>query len=293
MPCESRAETLLAHPRFEAVIQAQARRLLDAHAAEPRLAAPFATQQRWLMGHAGLACYFRGLTGQSPDGVAYGAFLDAVQKHALASRNTAAAFFNEALKYGIVRAAAADGVAQPRVVVPAEGAVRLLMHWHLLHLSTLDALDGNSRSQRFAAEGFAGLARMQPLVADGLLASPAVRDPGPTYSLFTWADEGGVLMERMIVGMAGLDPVERMPTDITSVTALASNLALSRTHTGRKIAAAEALGSLGWMGRRGRSPLWISLGFRREYAQAQAAKLAIVDTAFAKAGFAAASQVFA
>jgi hypothetical protein len=37
------------------------------------------------------------------------------------------------------------------------------------------------------------------------------------------------------------------------------------------------VGGIGWSGHRGRSPLWISLGFYQEYAMAQAHKLLIVD----------------
>jgi anti-sigma-K factor RskA len=41
------------------------------------------------------------------------------------------------------------------------------------------------------------------------------------------------------------------------------------------------MGSLGWSGFRGKSALWVSTGFWREYHAAQAVKLAIVDAAFA------------
>jgi len=285
MSIEARVVTLLNHPAFEAAIQAQARELLRAHEAGPRLGSLFSTQQRWLMAHAGLARFFRGVTAHGATGISYRSFIEVVQEHALASRNTATAFLEEALHYGIVRPVSGEGPIRLRSVEPAEEVLQLLLHWHLLHLATLDALDGGSRREILAAEGVAGVMFLQPAVADGLLGSPVIRDPGATYTLFTWADEGGLLMDRMIAGMANLGAIEQMPTDITSVTALSSNLALSRTHTGRKIAAAEAMGSVGWTGRRGRSPLWISLGFRKEYALAQAAKLAIIDDAFVETGF--------
>jgi hypothetical protein len=57
-------------------------------------------------------------------------------------------------------------------------------------------------------------------------------------------------------------------------------LNLSRTHLSRKLKDAEALGSLGWQGKRGESVMWVSSGFRRECATAQAVKLAIIDDAF-------------
>jgi hypothetical protein len=61
---------------------------------------------------------------------------------------------------------------------------------------------------------------------------------------------------------------------------LAQRLNLSRTRLGRKFAEAEAMGSLGWSGPRGKSPLWVSADFRREYHGAQAVKLAIIDAAY-------------
>ena len=78
---------------------------------------------------------------------------------------------------------------------------------------------------------------------------------------------------------------ERIPTDVTSISELSRSLNLSRTHLGRKFAEAEAIGSLGWSGARGKSPLWVSAGFRREYHSAQAVKLAIIDAAFEAVAF--------
>jgi len=40
------------------------------------------------------------------------------------------------------------------------------------------------------------------------------------------------------------------------------------------------MGSLGWSGTRGKSSLWISDAFWREYHIAQAVKLTIIDSAF-------------
>jgi hypothetical protein len=49
----------------------------------------------------------------------------------------------------------------------------------------------------------------------------------------------------------------------------------------RRFSRHARLGGLGWTGARGRSALWISAGFWREYHTAQAVKLAIIDAAFA------------
>jgi hypothetical protein len=88
-------------------------------------------------------------------------------------------------------------------------------------------------------------------------------------------------MDRLIAGCRGeADGTDRISIDVTSVSGLAQGLKLSRTQLGRKFAAAEAIGSFGWTGARGKSPLWVSAGFRREYHTAQAIKLAIVDAAF-------------
>jgi hypothetical protein len=73
---------------------------------------------------------------------------------------------------------------------------------------------------------------------------------------------------------------ERIPTGVLSITAMAEWLKLSRTHLASKLRDAEAMGSIGWQGKRGHSVMWISAGFRREYATAQAVKLAIIDAAF-------------
>lgn len=96
-------------------------------------------------------------------------------------------------------------------------------------------------------------------------------------------------MDRFIAGMeartedGALQQDGRYLTDVTSITYLAQLAGLSRAHVSRKLAAAESIGALGWSGPRGRSPIWISEGFRREYAGVQAGKLAIIDGAFAEA----------
>jgi hypothetical protein len=152
---------------------------------------------------------------------------------------------------------------------------------HTLHLATLDRLDGGARVAKFNANP-ALLRAIQPLIADGLIGTKEVREPERTFSLFTWVNEGGIVMDRLIVGcqQASSDGLARIPTDVTSVSALAQRLKLSRTQLRRKFAEAEAMGSLGWSGARGKSSLWVSADFRRQYLSAQAVKLAIIDVAF-------------
>jgi hypothetical protein len=184
------------------------------------------------------------------------------------------------LRYDIVRYVAKSEGKRHRPFEPSPTTLAALFHWHVVHLATLDGLDRGCRSTTFRGRPTT-LGAMQPLIADGLLASNAVREPDRTFSLFTWINEGGIVMDRLIVGCqddaAGL---ARIPTDVTSISGLAQRLNLSRTQLGRKFAAAEAMGSLGWSGPRGKSPLWVSAGFRREYHAAQTVKLAIIDAAF-------------
>jgi hypothetical protein len=150
----------------------------------------------------------------------------------------------------------------------------------MVHLSTLDNFDGGQRLATFLDTQDSTVI-LHPLVADGLLSSRRIREPAGTFSLFTWLDNGGVVMDWLIAGMDEA-PVgtERIPTGIVSVAAMAEWLKLSRTHLARKLRDAEALGSLGWLGKRGHSVMWVSDGFRREYVATQTAKLAIVDQAF-------------
>ena len=274
-------DAILANPALGPCIRGQARLLLMAHEASPRTASPFATQQRWLMSHAALALYFRNETTSPGSGLLGERFIEKVASLGLASRNTASAFLKEMLKYGIVRHVAGSEGKRYRPFEPAPATLAAFGNWLVLHLMTLDGLDGGSRAVSFMAEP-KYIAAIQPRVADGLLASREVREPNGTFSLFTWVDDGGLVMDRLIAGgAAGVVGLARIPTTIKSISSLAKGLNLSRTQLSRKVAVAEAMGSLGWSGVRGKSPLWLSANFQREYHTAQAIKLAIIDVAFA------------
>jgi hypothetical protein len=274
------ADDILAHPALGAGVRGQAQALLLTHQASPRTASPFATQQRWLMAQAALAKYFRNEAIEAGTGVLAERFIDLVVRHDIASRNTAAAFINEMLKYGVVRHVAASEGRRHRPVEPSPTTLAVLLHWHVVHLATLDGLDGGARAATLRARP-ALLGAIQPLIADGLLASSTVRKPDKTFSLFAWINDGGIVMDRLIVGCQEVAGLRKIPTDVMSVSSLARGLNLSRSQLSRKFAAAEAMGSLGWTGARGKSPLWVSDGFRLEYHAAQAVKLAIIDAAFA------------
>jgi hypothetical protein len=233
------------------------------------------------MAHAALAIYFRNEADRPGTGLIAERFLEMVERHAIASRNTASAFIKEMLKYDIVRCVANSKGQRHRPMEPAPAVLMALFGWHTLHLATLDGLDGGTRVAQFHA-GPTLLNAMQPLIADGLIGSHEVREPEKTFSLFTWINEGGIVMDRLFVGCEpAAENATSIVTDVSSVSGLALRLKLSRTQLGRKFAEAEAMGSLGWSGPRGKSRLWVSADFRREYHSAQAAKLAIIDAAFA------------
>ncbi len=279
------ADIIAGHPALHGAIRQQSRLLLEAYEANPRLASVFATQQRWLMAQTALALHFRIDAAAQPGGLSAARFFEAIARNGVASRNTADAFLKEMLKYGYAQhapAGAADRRAHP--LEPTQASIDAVRGWLMVHLSTLDRLDadrgGGRRLATFLGDPEA-LATLQPLIADGLLSSQQVRAPEQTFSLFTWLDNGGIVMDWLIAGIEeAAAGTGRFPTGIVSIAAMADWLKLSRTHLARKLREAEAMGSIGWQGKRGHSVMWVSDGFRREYATAQAVKLAIIDAAF-------------
>lgn len=270
------------NPLILPLIKEQSSTLQTAYNANPRLSAVFATQQRWLLAHAALALHFRAVaSGASP--LTLSRFLVAVAEHDLSSRNTADAFIKEMIRYGYVVPVdpPADRRSRPMVISPA--AEQAIWGWAAAHLNTLDRMDGGGRLEHFlSTEG--AIVRLEPMIADGLLVSPAIRQPQNTFSLFTWLNNGGVIMDWLISGLGEIAADgRRYPTAIGSIAEMAGWLKLSRTHLARKLREAEVLGSLGWSGRHGDSAMWVSAGFVREIIEAQAAKLAIIDDAYERA----------
>ena len=276
-------DDIIAHPALHGAIRQQSRLLLQAYEANPRLASVFATQQRWLMAHGALGLYFRGSAGGG--GVASARFFELVATHDLASRNTANAFVKEMLKYGYAQRAVGATDKRARPFKPTQVTIDAIHGWVAVHLATLDRLDGGGRLKTFLGTPGA-LAVLHPLIADGVLTSPRLREPAKTFSLFTWLNNGGIVMDWLIAGIEDFEPgAEQIPTGVGSIGAMARWLRLSRTHLARKLRAAEVMGSIGWQGRRGHSVMWISDRFRREYTTAQAVKLSVIDAAFDAARF--------
>jgi hypothetical protein len=273
-------EQIAAHPALHACIREQSRAMLNAFADNPRLSSVFATQQRWLMGHAALALYFRRIPDDDRTGFNAARFFDVIRRHDVASRNTADAFIKEMIYYRHTHYLPGGSDKRVRSLEPSKDALEALNGWAIAHLATLDMLDGGRRLSIYLAADNP-LARLQPLIADALLTNDIVRRPPKTFSLFTWLNNGGVVMDWLIAGIEPAGPeVDRMPTSVFSIADMAGWLKLSRTHLTRKLREAEAMGSIGWQGRRGKSVMWVSKEFRAEYAMAQAVKLSIIDAAF-------------
>lgn len=276
-------EAIFAHPALTVCVRQIAQSFVDKYGDAPRLASVFATQQRWLLAQLAIAAYLESPERGAPAGVSRARFLDLAVEARIASRNTAHAFAEEMLKYGFaLRTEAADRRFRPLAIAPE--CLAAVDGWIKLHLASLDALDGGGRVARYS-ETPGALARLQPRIAGGLLRSYQIRTPDRSFSLFTWLNQGGLIMDTLIAGLEDNpgDP-GRIRTSIVSTQQLADMFKLSRSHLARKLREAEALGSIGWVGQRGRSTLWISQAFRDEYNTYQATKLAIIDHSFAASG---------
>jgi hypothetical protein len=231
------------------------------------------------MSHVGAALQFRGLGGDARVGLHIKTFLDAVTAARIASRNTADAFIKEMIKYKYVEVLPPSSDRRIRPLAPMPNALAAIEGWLRIHLHSLDSLAGGSRLAAYEAVPGA-IARIQPLIADQLVIARGVRHPERTFSLFTWLDNGGWIMDWMMSNMEDAPlSAERACVGMVSTVELAQRMLLSRTHLARKLRDAEAMGSLGWEGRRGHSIMWVSRGFREEYAAAQADKLSIIDRA--------------
>jgi hypothetical protein len=275
-------DLILANPGLQAILRQLARSFVVMHDASPRMSNVFATQQRWLMAHLALSLYFGNRLEENAPVLSSSRFLDDVVEASIASRNTAHAFLQEMLNYRFARQEVMPDKRFRRIDIE-QPCLDLVDLWLKAHLETLDQLDGAQRVARYARVEN-GLARVQPRIARAILASAPVREPDPTFSLFTWLNQGGVLMDMMIAGLEDVPQnPSRLQTPIRSAQEMASVLGVSRTHLSRKLAEAEKLGSVGWTGLRGRSQLWISPGFLAEYQTYQATKLAIIDFCFDQA----------
>lgn len=276
-------EQISSHPRMVAALKQQSRTMLEVYDSSPRLSAVFASQQRWLMAHIGLALYFRSHIDPLHRRLTVAHFIENVLVHGIASRNTADAFVKEMLNYQFIRMLSNSADKRSRPIQMTDDCLEIVSAWVALHLTTLDALDDGQRMEVFSRRPEL-ISRIEPLIADGLLARPAIRNPSGTFSLFAWLDKGGIVLDRITAGLGDVPTnAERIPTEIISATEMAQWLNLSRSHLMRKLREAEALGSIGWSGKRSQSAMWISRSFFNEIVEAQAIKLAVIDAAFESA----------
>ena len=77
----------------------------------------------------------------------------------------------------------------------------------------------------------------------------------------------------------------RYSTRIGSLTEISGWINLSRSHLGRKLREAEAMGSMGWTRGADGPTLWVSADFVHEMVDAQAIKLAVIYAAFDRSFF--------
>ncbi len=249
----------------------------------PRLTSIFASQQRWLMAQAGLALHYDRDPADPATGLYAGRFVSTAVAHGIASRNTAAAFVQEMLVYRFVRYCDNPPDHRTRPLEPTETAYKAVWKWLNAHLTILDGLDGGSRAS-LVAYGDPLFALVQPRIAQGILQNHAVRNPGATFSLFTWANSGGVVMDYLISRITDFDP-NKARIDIGPISAgeICERYAISKTHLKRLMNKASGMGSLGMDQHTGKSHFWLSQGFIREYWNYQAEKFAIIDAALAQA----------
>ena len=266
------------HPEVLPILRGQAANFLAVERSAPRVAGIFGTQQRYLMAQIASAMIFR-----SSEGVLHlSRFLEAVAAHRIASRNTAHDFVREMEKYGVIRHVAMPDDKRSKPLRLAEETQRLLGVWVSIHLKTLDAFDEGDRMRRFGDES-ALLPKLHPPIVDRILTSARSTSPDGTFSLFTWMNDGGLVMDRMIATIQDFAPHDnRIVTGIVTLDEIAEALRVTKTHLSRKMAEAEVEGSVGWLGRRGASSLWLSPAFLDEYVAYQADKLSRIDEAFAE-----------
>ncbi|MGG7581227.1 hypothetical protein [Rhizobium sp. Nf11,1] len=273
------AENLAADDRFLAAILHCANQLLAIYRESPRIASIFAAQQRWLMAHAGFALHY-GHPDDGQSGSLYsGRFVDFAVKNDIASRNTAAAFMQEMLAYRFLRVVPGPDK-RTRYLEPTEIAEQHFIRWLVTHMMILDSLDGGERADQITADPSATMAAIQPRIARAIIGSEYVRNPGPTFNLFNWANSGGLVMDYLISRLPQFPrAAERVVIGPLSLRELREQFMISNTHLKRLLTQATTMESVGWTEPSRKGDFWLSRRFILEYWNYQAAKFAIVDAA--------------
>lgn len=233
-----------------------------------------------MLAHVGMAQYFLdALSGATEPVIVMARYLEQVRRFEIASVNTADSFLKEMVVYGIALLAT-TGDRRHKPVIPSARALETLRHWLAIHLQTLDGMDGGNRLDRFAHDP--GLLwSLHPQITERLLSCASIHTPPPRYGLFIWLNNGGVLVDWLMTSVKNPNAPEGLfVTQVRSVPALAEMFRISRTHLTRKLREAEEMGSIGWLGQRGRSKMWISKALLDEYSFYQAQKLSVIDQTF-------------
>ncbi|MBX5157560.1 hypothetical protein HJB89_10535 [Rhizobium sp. NZLR8] len=272
------AENLAADDRFLAAILHCADQMLSIYRESPRIASIFAAQQRWLMAHAGFALHY-GYPDDCKSGLYSGRFIDFAVRNDIASRNTAAAFMQEMLAYRFLRPVPGPDK-RTRYLEPTETAEQHFTRWLVAHLMILDNLDGGERAGEVTADPSALMAAIQPRIARAIIGSEAVRNPGPTFNLFNWANTGGLVMDYLISRLPEFPrTAERVVLGPLSLREIREQFMISNTHLKRLLTQAAAMESVGWTAPSRKGDFWLSRRFILEYWNYQAAKFAIIDAA--------------
>lgn len=268
---------MLRNPNIHDLVRRQANGFLERFTEMPQVARVFASHQRWLLAQIALMIYCE--NGQ----IVPARFFDRVEANAVASRNTADAFLKEIETYGIINAvSSADRRSRP--LVASNMTIGAALSWLELHMDTLDGFDGGQRKGNFYAAG-RDLRKLHPLIAAEFLHTPELREQPKIFDPFVWLNNGNIIIDWLIANsQPAPETAERISVGIVSIQKMSETFHLSRTHLTRKLVDAARLGTIGWLGARGRSELWVSNEFRMEYARAQAVKLEIIDRACAQCG---------
>ncbi len=275
-----KVEEFLESDAFFALVLEFAREMLAIYRESPRIASIFAAQQRWLMAQLGFALYF-GYPDDPKGGLYSGRFISFAIEKKIASRNTAAAFMQEMLAYRFLRPVESPSDKRTRLLEPTETALEHFHKWLAAHLMILDNLDGDHRLDAAMKDPMV-FARMQPLIAKGIIDSDAVRDPGTTYNLFNWANSGGLVMDLLMTRITSFDmSMEHVAIGRLSLKEIRDQFMISNTHLKRLLSQAAEMGSIGWSEASFKGETWLSKKFVREYWGYQAAKFAVIDAAAA------------
>ncbi|WP_321382054.1 hypothetical protein [Rhizobium sp.] len=271
------SSSMLAHPNVHEFIRVQAGGFLSRFSEMPLVARVFASHQRWLLAHIALMLYCQ--TGQ----IIPARFFERIEENAVASRNTADAFLKETEAYGIVTAVSATD-RRSRPLAPSEQSINAALSWLEVHMATLDRFDGGHRVEKFHVAG-RDMRKLHPLIATEFMQTPELREQPKIFDPFIWLNNGNIIIDWLIAnGQSVDDAAERIPVGVVSIQTMSETFHLSRTHLTRKLLDAAKMGTIGWLGARGRSELWVSNEFRMEYARAQTVKLEIIDRACVTCG---------